>query len=127
MFPPAYFFYFTTNIPTFHRPFMKLLKFIYQTFIPHSCACDGRLRHLPYTPQCASSRSVFCFTGKQFPVKQKNNWMPAALFVYLYIQFLILHQKSNAYWNYVEVNFYLFLCISMSLCMFPQLQSTDSK
>ena len=72
MFPPAYFFYFTTNIPTFHLLFMKLFKFIYQTFIPHSRACDGRLRHLPYTPQCASSRSVFYFTGKQFPVKQKR-------------------------------------------------------
>ena len=28
--------------------------------------------HLPYTPKCASSRSVFCFTGTQFPVKQKT-------------------------------------------------------
>ena len=37
--------------------------------LAHSRACGGRLRHLPYTPQCASSRSVFYFTGKQFPVK----------------------------------------------------------
>jgi hypothetical protein len=27
--------------------------------LAHSRACGGRLRHLPYTPQCASSRSVF--------------------------------------------------------------------
>ena len=40
--------------------------------LTHSRACGGRLRYLPYTPQCASSRSVFCFTGKQFPVKQKK-------------------------------------------------------
>ena len=40
--------------------------------LAHSRACGGRLRHLPYTPQCASSRSVFYFTGKQFPVKQKK-------------------------------------------------------
>ena len=37
--------------------------------LTHSRACGGRLRHLPYTPQCTSSRSVFCFAGKQFPVK----------------------------------------------------------
>ena len=41
--------------------------------LAHSRACGGRLRHLPYTPQCVSSRSVFYFTGKQFPVKQKRN------------------------------------------------------
>jgi len=41
--------------------------------LAHSRACGGRLRHLPYTPQCASSRSVFYFTGKQFPVKQKKS------------------------------------------------------
>ena len=39
--------------------------------LAHSRACGGRLRHLPYTPQCASSRSVFFFTGKQFPVKKE--------------------------------------------------------
>jgi len=39
--------------------------------LAHSRACGGRLRHLPYTPQCASSQSVFYFTGKQFPVKKK--------------------------------------------------------
>ena len=37
--------------------------------LAHSRACGGRLRHLSYTPQCASSRSIFYFTGKQFPVK----------------------------------------------------------
>jgi len=37
--------------------------------LAHSRACGGRLRHLPYTPQCASSLPVFYFTGKQFPVK----------------------------------------------------------
>mgnify|MGYP004684469593 CR=1 FL=1 len=37
--------------------------------LAHSRACGGRLRHLHCTPQCASSRSVFYFTGKQFPVK----------------------------------------------------------
>jgi len=41
--------------------------------LAHSRACGGRLRHLPYTPQCASSRSVFYFTGKQFPVKHRKN------------------------------------------------------
>ena len=40
--------------------------------LAHSSACGGRLRHLPYTPQCASSRSVLYFTGKQFPVKYKR-------------------------------------------------------
>ena len=39
--------------------------------LAHSRACGGRLRHLPYTPQCASSRSVFFFTRKQFPVKKE--------------------------------------------------------
>ena len=29
----------------------------------------GGQRHLPYTPQCASSWSIFYFIGKQFPVK----------------------------------------------------------
>jgi len=38
----------------------------------HSRACGGRLQYLPYTPQCSFSWSVFCFTEKQFPVKQKN-------------------------------------------------------
>ena len=27
--------------------------------LAHSSACSGRLRHLPYTPQCASMRSIF--------------------------------------------------------------------
>ena len=30
-------------------------------FKTHSSACGGRLRHLPCTPQCASSRSVFIY------------------------------------------------------------------
>ena len=41
--------------------------------LAHSRACGGRLRHLPYTPQRASPWSGFCFTGKQFPVKQKKD------------------------------------------------------
>ena len=40
--------------------------------LAHSRACGGRLRHLHCTSQCASPRSVFDFTGKQFPVKQKS-------------------------------------------------------
>ena len=37
--------------------------------LAHSRACGGRLRHLHCTSQCASPRSVFYFTGKQFPGK----------------------------------------------------------
>ena len=29
--------------------------------LAHSRACGGRLRHLPYTPQCASSQSVLLY------------------------------------------------------------------
>ena len=34
--------------------------------LAHSCACDGRLRHPPYTSQCASSRSVFDLQESNF-------------------------------------------------------------
>jgi len=47
MFPPAYFFYFTTNIPTFHLLFIKLLKFIYQTFL-YAAVCILTERFLLY-------------------------------------------------------------------------------
>ena len=65
-----YYFPFLTQLPLHNNK---------ECALAHSRACGGRLRHLPYPPQCASSRSVFYFTGKQFPVKQKN---------------LILHHRS---------------------------------
>ena len=47
----------------------KVNKIKKECALAHYRACGGHLRHLPYTPQCASSRSIFYFTGKQFPVK----------------------------------------------------------
>ena len=52
---------------------------------PHSRTCDGRLRYLPYTPQCASSRSVFLLYRKAISCKVKNKADPfgSALFLWL--------------------------------------------
>ena len=37
----------------------------------HSRACGGRLRHQPYTPQCASRGAFLCHRTK-FPMAQKS-------------------------------------------------------
>ena len=64
----------------------------------HSRVCGGRLQHLPYTPKCASSRSVFCFTGTQFPVKQKTvrkHFSLRAVFYYIIIRLGLLDPNPD--------------------------------
>ena len=66
--------------------------------LAHSRACGGRLRHLPYTPKCASSRKVFCFTGTQFPVKQKTvrkHFSLRTVFYYIIIRLGLLDPNPD--------------------------------
>ena len=81
--------------------------------LAHSRACGGRLRHLPYPPQCASSRSGFYFTGKQFPVKQKKT---ANLMVYslthIYLQNRI--QETLHLLTYLRLGYALDRLVSVS-------------
>ena len=81
--------------------------------LTHSRAYSGRLRHLPYPPQCASSRSVFYFTGKQFPVKQKKDCKPYGLQpLHIYLQNRI--QETLHLLTYLRLGYALDRLVSVS-------------
>ena len=74
-------------------------------------ACGGRLRYLPYTPQCASSRSVFLLYRKAISCKIKKTTHPRLIychqtlwslsfFMFISIFFCRLPLRRPPYWKH---------------------------
>ena len=66
-------------------------------------ACGGRLRYLPYTPQCASSRSVFLLYRKAISCKVKKTTHPRLIYcqqTLWSLSFFCLYQSSFAGFHY---------------------------